>query len=656
MSLFVAPAGLASLYSGPPLLLALAGLPGLEALALEGLALWLVTQDGAALRLHRPGEAPELATEALPAAAPVLALVAPSAAAAAPLAEAWAALGGEAPPQLLAADAPAALPALARLAVAALAQTTAELGQAQRGLVATRQDYEATRIAVARLEQSLGGRMPAPPTLRLQLEPGAGLVVQAGLGPQALSQGLGLPVDGLCTVALHVAEARMGPASQLRLRLLGAEGGQVLAAWRPPGAALRPGWLLLDLPSPLPALRQTALLELAAELAPGDALAFSLEDRLAQPGQAVQGAHGPASTPPRALALRAWGAEPGQRHCLPAWWDADQLGLPLAPEGLAVALPAQAWAAARLSPGHGRLVQLGTAAPRPLLHLAPGEQALVLLPWVPLLGLDLLEASLTLLEGRQTGLEAALWLQPAGSSAQLPEQLSLTAPEARTSGWRSLLAEQDSLALALQLPLNPPAMLALALVLRRPATAQGPCVLEWSEALGRRLGPARPAAPSLPLAPAPAPAAAASPPKAEWAGLRLVEHFASDDGGYRHLDLLLDQPRLGHTRWAQLRCKLALNGATPQLEFRLRPDWPIMFEQWPGQLRDSHGPVFVLPEAEAASLLAQHLPVARDARAVRLLLQCLPELVGALRLPPEAGGLGPWQAAAERMAATLDDA
>jgi hypothetical protein len=655
MTLLVAPADLAPLLSGQPVLIALADLPGAVALELPGLALWLARAEGASVVLARPGAKPGPATRRLPGVpGPVLGLVAPSAAAAGPVLAAWEALGPQPPELLLAPDGAAALPALAARAVAMLSEIARETARLHRGLVATRRDYEATREVVMALEQSIGHEIPPAPSLVLSLEPGLGLAVGATGGRLALGQVLHQPVDALCAVALHLAEARLGPGARLRVRLYGVESGTVFGAWVLGGEALAPGWLQLDLAAPLGPRRETAALDILAELSPGEALAFSLEDAVAAPAQAVQ-LSGGGQGQRRALALRAWTAPQGRRFQLPAGWDFEQFDLPLTPEGVPVLLPAQLWDLGRIALGPGGMESDGGGAPRPWLRPVPGAEAMALLPAVPVTGLDLLEASLTLRAGSGEGLEAALWLQPAPGTAAAPEELDLAAPGARCSGWRRLAPGSDRLSIALRLPPGAPPMLAVALVLRRAGKASGALALEWSELVGRRLGrvelpaaPPGPAAEATPVAPAPVtPAPAAAP---DFASARLVEHYATPDGGYRHLDLLVEQLRDGGHRWRLLRFKLALNGAVPQLEFRRNPDWPVMFEHWPGERRDDHGPLFLVPEDRAAAI-AGAMRSAQDARAVRLLLRLLPRIVAAAQLPPSVGDLSLWRSLAERMAA-----
>ncbi len=638
-SLTAPPAALAVLLSGQPSLLLLDGIPGAEALAaaLPALRCWRVR----GLRLDGFGTeaAGTVPLPALPAG--VLAILAPSEAAAAPLLACW--QGLTPPPLLVLTDAAAAWPPLAQLALAETAAAAQRAAGLHRALVATRQDYEETRSAMAVLMQSSGFRAPMALETALASEPGPAVRTEAG--HLALGQLLTLSVESLAAVALHLAEAEVSADTRLRLRLYGAESGRVLAAWLVPAEALKPGWLALDLPAPVGPMRESACFDLVVEGGMADRLAISLEDAAADPARSAHQDTGEAEpiSLGRALALRLWQAPFGRRFTMPLYWHWEQGDLPLPPAALPVAMAQQVWPLARLPLG-GSNVSLGAAAPRPLLVLAPGAEAMAVLPWVPVTGLDLLEATLALPEGAAPGLEVALWLQPAGCAAESPEALDLAAPSARCSGWRVVPADGAGLALPLRLPLDAAPTLAVVLVARLAADAPAACRLEWAELVGRSLG--RLALPEPPAAPL-----VSKPRPAECGAVRMHEHYHTPDGGYRHLDMTLEQVRLGGTAWPSMRFKLALNGVAPSLEFRLRPDWPVLFQHWPGDVVDQHGPVFLMPEDRLAAML-DGMRSARDAQAVRALVHLLPSVVRGL--PREAGDPAPWLDAAWRLNALLD--
>ncbi len=675
MTLLIAPADLAGLYDGSPLLLALEGVE-LAPFALPGLSAWQVAMRGGSLRLHRPGTAAELATQPVPVPpAPVLALLTPDATAAAPLLAWWSAAEPELPPVIEAAEPMAALPELARLALAALARQAAATAVLHRALAAARREAEESREAIVSLIQH-GSRQGPPASLSqvLGLEPApAGEAVPAEEGRLAAGQVLGLRLDGVASLALHVQEAHVGPAGLLRLRLYGAESGRVHGAWLVPGEALLPGWLVLDLPGPIGPVRETACLDIAAELEAGDSLALSLEAGVTAPERALAVRGGRALE--RGLALRLWTAPFGRRFTVPLHWDAEAIGLELAWPGVPMRLPAQVWEAARFPVGQVEWVALGSEAPRLLASFGAGRRLAIALPVVPVNGLDLLQAEVVVARGDPGLLEAALWLQPEGAPAALESDLVLDAPEARWSGWRKPPPEGGPLLIPLALPPDGPRNAAAVLVLRHAGKRPGqPLRVEWSELLGfRTLGapprlepanplPAPPPAEPVPAAPAAVRRIAATPasPPADPAGphaalTRLQEYFATPDGGYRHLDIWLEGVSDGPWRWPALRVKIAQRGEGPVLEFRTREGWPSLFSAWPGTEADGWGPYLLVREADLAGDLLDRLPQERDRRMLAALVQLLPDAVArAVRESPEAAAQeAHWLDLARRLAGAL---
>ncbi len=636
------PAALREAATGTPCLLVLAGVADPAALALPGLAAWQVTPgpDGT-LRLHGPGEDPAGATLPLPALpAAVLAVVAPDTPP--PLAARLAALLADLPGAacIRAADAAAALPGIAAAATAALAARAAEAGDLHRALATLREEAEATREAMAALVRGVGHRPPPPPVLALAAEPGAeGIEAPAGDAPLRLAQRLGTTLEGLAALGLCLAEAAVAaPGARLRIRLSGAESGRVRGAWTLAGPDLAPGWLVLDLPTPLGPQRETACLDLAVEgLGPGDRLRLALEDREAPPDRAAVGADGIPAVAGRALALRLWIAPFGRRFVLAPHWDWEAPDRPL---GLPIRLPEPLWAAARALPagrGSDGLVGLGEDGPaRPILALAPGERALLLLPAVPVAGLDLLEAEVALRLGDGAGIEAALWTQPEGTPIAGEADLSLSAPRggARTTGWLPIEPAGGGLTLALRLPVGGPGLVAVALALRHggaDGTPAGgtPARIEWADLRGRALAPPLPAPPEGARLPPSPSLAAAAPADAVpvFAAVRLNELFAMEGGAYRHLDIGVEGLRLGALAWPRLRFKFALDGEAPRIEIRARPDWPVVFERWPGRQADAHGPFLLLTEADRGGRARERLASERDRRLLGALLALLPALV-----------------------------
>lgn len=725
MTLLIASADLAELYAGKPMVLLLDGHDA-AALNLPGLLPWLVSGHGAghgtghgigqegAMRLHRPGTPAECATLPVPLPpAQVLAIVTRDAAAAAALLAWWSAAGPDVPPLLEAPNAEAALPGLARLMAGALEAQARTAAGLHRALAAARQDAEESREAMVSLIRH--GTQAGPPPMPVQilaLQPAAaGPVLEALDGRLSAGQCLGVPLESLSGLALHLAEAQAAPAALLRVRLYGAESGRIAGAWLVPGEALVPGWLTLDLPTPIGPLRESACLDLTAELELGDSLALSLDQRPCSPDRAVAVAvaddPGPGGADhdrphDRPLALRAWTAPFGRRFVIARHWDAEAIDLPLAPFGtppaVPVRLPAQIWDAARFPAGQVEWVALGTETPRLLASFGAGRRVAIVLPGIPVNGLDLLQATLTVGRGDPAQLEAALWLQADDGRVATEAELSLEQPDARWSGWRRPwpVAGQPPvggrLLLPLALPLHGPRRVTVVLVLHHAGSAPAqPLRVEWSDLVGMRghcpppRAPARrplppvlvspvlvppvlappvqstapppairvPAAPprEVPGAPSPPP----EPASAQMALARLQEHFATPDGGYRHLDIWLEDVRAGSQRWPRLRFKFALRGEGPAIEFRNRPDWPGVFATWPGTEADTWGPFLLLQEADLATGLAQRLPDARDRRMLATLVTLLPQAVSQVmrESPAAAAEATLWMRQALRLVAAL---
>jgi len=288
-------------------------------------------------------------------------------------------------------------------------------------LVALRAEHEDARQAMAHWQRSMGQAPPAAAQLLHADDPRGGAALSPGR--TQFDRILPVPLDGACTLGLHLREALCGAGSCLRLRLLGAESMRIAAAWRIPGAALLPGWLMLDLPMPAPIWGETAMVEITAELAPGDTLALSAPD----------------------AALRLLRAKGAPRFAVSPFHDATEAGGALPPAGLRCALPAMIW---RGQQRHARL--------------APGEAAELALPAVPLAGFDTLHAVLTAVGG---AVQASLWCAEAGS------------------GWRD--ARDGALDLPLVLPAAASGSPAVRLALR--ATGTQPVAVEWRALTAARM-------------------------------------------------------------------------------------------------------------------------------------------------------------------------
>lgn len=524
-------------------------------------------------------------------------------------------------------------------------------------LAAALRDEAQARLALAgerdRVKRALGQLTEPRPSLVLDLPPGGGRVAPS------LFQTLGRPAEGLCAIALHVARTS---STGLKVTLL-AE-GRVLARWRLPAEALAPGWLTLHLPEPAPPGPAMATLDIQAEAGEGEALLLSTASDRSGAG----------------LALRAWTAPEGwavlPRHFDWAACDTQHPAQPLP-------LPAALLAEASIEGAQAALIAAGGEEPRLLLDLAPGAEARIRLPPIPVGPADLLRARLVL-RGRIGDAVAAAFTAE-------------TAPGLRVeSGWRNTDATG---ALAVHLPLPPGAMARLDVTLRNPGPV--PAVVEFTglalqagaagEWLAAPPGPAetrrasvadsapraaiampispgpevagwRAAPPAPPLAiaepggarPAALPAAALRLPSGtSLQGFKLTQHLVNQDGSYRHLDVTVSGLLAGGGLWRQVRLKLFDRRGAIGLEFRDMAGWPPVFDAWPGSEKDQYGPFWRLEAGMAKTGLGQ-LATPHDRALIDAVAEVLPDL--AQRAATAAGLPAPEGEAWRSRALTLSTA
>ncbi|MGX9963287.1 DUF6212 domain-containing protein [Roseomonas sp. F4] len=635
----IAPADLSALMSGRTAVLAIAGLPGLEGLELPGIELWLATRNGKTFRLHRPNAAAEPAAT-LPLTLPppgAVALLARTAEEGRPVAQWWQSAMGQPAPLVLAADAATALPALlARLA--AEVQTAQErCVRLERQLAATRVDYEETRIAIASVTRTLGHRPPAPLSLVAALEPSAQRIGVATEGERLfLRQPLARKLEGLAALAVHVGAISAATSGPLRLRVLGEESGRIAAAWTVPMESVTEGWLTLDLPTPLGPDRETAVLEITADVAGPHSLAFSLEPNWVPAAVACGRADG--SDQGRALAMRIWTARLGERFVVPAHWDWNEAGasLPLTGVPLAIA-PAEREAARILA---GNWSGLGQAT---RLALTGTEPALLALPRVTVLGTDVLRLGWSLQGSAARPVGIGVWVVPAGHPVTGLDSL---AAEGSFSGWRDATPGQDgSLTMLLPLALGPQAQIVLA-VQGRDAGTEGVLTLTEPSLMAARdpdvLREAQREAAIQRGIPLP-------PPKPQLGRVELHQHLTGARG-YQHLDLVVHGLAGGGEAWPQIRFKLALASDGPLLEFRRGKGWPETFIRWPGTEADKFGPVLRVRRAQMRAFV-EGLAHPRDAALLMTLTALLEPIaaegVGLAKLDADQAAL--WQRGAEAL-------
>ncbi|WP_458096722.1 DUF6212 domain-containing protein [Roseomonas sp. WA12] len=439
------PTLLPRLASGLPIVLVAEGVMDPSPLSVPGLEAWVVSTRGGATLIHPFGtRAPEpeaaVALETPPMGA--VALVASERLRVAPLSRWWAEASGlPAPPFLLAATGHAALPGLLALLAEALAEARTREAVPAGALTAAREEMEETRESMADTARFLAHRPPAAPRLVLSGEAGEAAPISGAWRHQ-----LGTGLAGLAAIAIHL----VGPASGtglLRIRLIGAESDRVVGSWAIPATELAPGWLTLDLPTPLGPVRETAMLEVIPE---GESLpALSRDARWAGP----EGEH--------PVALRAWAGAPGSRYLVPAHWLPEEVGLTLPAPEIPLALPAESWEAARSLEGGVDPVALGDEAQRPLLRAAAGGRALVLLPHLHAPGLDRLR--ITFAAGTGRGASVGAWVHPVDAELTDADALDRPAPGFARTGWRDLPEEGIELTLPLSARLSGRASLVIGL-------------------------------------------------------------------------------------------------------------------------------------------------------------------------------------------------
>ncbi len=451
----------------------------------------------------------------------------------------------------------------------------------------------ARRAAVAERDQ-LRRALPAlglrPPQRVLETVPGAGRATAP------LTQPLGRPAEGLCTIAVHVAK----PGAGLRARL--SAGDVVLGQWAVPTAAITPGWLALDLPEAAPSGPAEAILEI-----------------LESPTLSA------AAAAPAAIGLQLWAAGPGW-SALPRHfdWHAVAARRPVLPLPVRPALLAETVAEG----GTVELVAVGEETARLVVDLPPEGEALLRLPPLPVGPADLLRARVTTITGPAASFELRVGPVASGPRESGPVATMLPLPPGPMAELRIALrnpgevpasveiAELALLAGAAGEARRPPAAEDAARRARTVAAVPGVAEGGW-----RSAPPAPRLAAALPGGGAVAPLA----PATAYENLVVNQHLANADGSYHHLDLRVSGLVSGGGLWRQLRLKLFDRRGVVGLEFREMKGWPPMFDVWPSSKRDNYGPFWRLETEKAGDSLAG-LATPHDRALIAALIEVLPEL------------------------------
>lgn len=622
-------ADLGALMSGQPALLASSTLPGLETLAVPGVAVWILgrhndgrlvyTLDAPALGLDSD-EAAKLVPVTLPPTG-VIAVLSPTAEEIQDLAAWWADASGQPAPLVIVRDAAAALPLLFRQMVAELERSNARCIQLERSLAMTRQDYEETRVAIASVSRTLGHRAPGALTLAVALDPSNRQVGSAQEGMRLhLRQPLGRKLEGLAALALHVGTIGTATSGPLRIRVFGEESHRIAASWIVPMEEVVEGWLVLDLPTPLGPEPEGALLEIKADMAEPHAIGFSLEEKWAPDTAACSLADG--TSLGHALALRLWSARIGDRFVVPAHWDWNEAGSSLPRLGVPQAIaPAEQQAARILS---GTWAGLDKAPIQPGIAITGCMTAVLALPRVTLAGADVLQVEWSVTGGPSQAVSLGVWVTDPTHHIRGLDDLPATAA---FSGWRSAAADGTG-ALTLLLPVSLGAQVQMVLA----AASQDPATEARIEIGGLNLLPTHDPASLHALQVAavkPDPEDLALSFPAPRARFRMVElhQYLVDRRGYQHLDLSAHDVVGRSHEWSRVRFKLATNRDGPVLEFRRTNGWPEVFARWPGTQSDKFGPLLRLSPVEIKTFAAG-LAHSRDTALIETILELLDDIAG----------------------------
>lgn len=596
-----------TLWTGMPKLLVSTTVTGAEPAALPGLPL---------LRVNLSGEHPPRADgQARPPSDVLLAVVASEAEAQRLLD--WFTEAGEARPAIhQASDISAATPALLH-ALQSLAEGAVRREAALRAaLFIAREEAEDTREVLRDLQnRAIGAIGPDIRRLRLERTPLGPDAERALSGRFALDTMTGAALTGIAAIALHLAGHRMAAEERLVVQLTGAESGRIEGEWEVPGEALPPGgWLFLDCPLPLPRIRETAQLRISGTLAAGSRIALSEAEFETETGEIET-----------SIAFRLYTAETVQHVASPHWRARGAAWPGARPQ----ALPIAALEGARLLAGKA-LEARGSLPLR--LRVTGGTSLLLLLPDVGLAGIGEVLARLRCTGGEAAQLRAGLALLP--GALPVPEEPE--AALAATTLWSARVAP-DPVEALLRLPLAGAVARTAHLLIALRHLGTDPMDFISAELDGVHLIPL-----GEPPGPEPRALFGTAPPdpgsSVGFARLRLDEVY--QDANYRHLDVSIEELRVGAAAWPHVKFKLSEMRGVQALEFRRGPGWPEIFQRFPDAKRDAYGEVWRLGDLARAPALIAALLQEVDRLLLSTLVGLLPHLVQTLAtqgaITPEA--------------------
>jgi hypothetical protein len=548
----------------------------------------------------------------------------------------WSQASGQSAPQLIALAAKAKPDALyQQLAKLFLAETRTRVRSeiaARDSLARLRAEYEEVRECFSLIDRHLSGRSVGTLNLVSEHETGDTTLDLPAPGTMVI-QPLSVPADRLAALAVHVVQSSAAARGSLRVRLVAPETQRILASWLVPFEEIKPGWLRLEMPVPLPPLRQSVQLELGFEVEQGPAPALSLND---------SGWHADLSASDNTgqslnaiVAHKAWTAEPGAWYVYPAYWDWRDAARRFSADGLLYRIGDERWRGLTPLDLGGQEV-VNAAMRRFLTCPLDGQAAGLRWPGVALPFGDFLNVSARVVDVMSPPIEIGLAVVPAGYDLDSVETLETMPQPVVFSGWKSFDPLEDAV-IGVGLPTGGDRLYDVLLVSR--AAGPGDSSRGWVEWLsasvseigrGAVLHRAVPPPPTLvSLVPE-----ATLPEICLFGKVELMQNYAQPDG-YRHLAIRLERLSFGAHIRDRVEFKFARAYGMPGIEFRAA-DGEAPFESWPPDTSDGQGPLFRFAAwGQGDELKLQAARVARltplDRRFLDALIKTLPTVIAMLR-------------------------
>ena len=610
----------------------------------------------------------------------IVAIVASDASTAKLLREAWAVGKGSVQPRAIVSPSlDRASPEIADLLAAEVVAYAKRCAEGHRALTIVRSELEQTREVLADTSRLLSSRSPSPVRLAASVAPSenkARMSVSAG---STLLQDLGVVVDNVCRIAIHIGDTGISKTARLLVRLVAAESNTILGSWLCPSADIAAGWLDLDLPSPLPTLRQTACLELVYEDETNSKLPLSIARRGNADLSALQ--LNQTDVVGTSLAFKLWTADLGGRFVIATYWQWDEIGASLPLDGARLHIGVESWSKIRVE-GKARLSQGPDSFPVAMLD-SPGSTTFRLKVEAPI-GASDVAVVLTSVGGDPKAIRAEIALEAfeplAADASQPPLQQRRKRSQARPFNEASGVSE-----ISLAIPLRALTSLELEICITKEHADALVNLVEISAiSFGRRLPrdevasseaaavEHRPAQPGLPpsiaippespYSPEPVPPAVTNPVNPQpvvdlgFDSIAVNSHVKLD--GYEHLDMTVSSLAYQDASWRMVRFKVAKTGDAKtadcaSLEFRVHDGSPRLFAAVIDYASDSFGPVLMLKRNDIAELLTKHSDHA-DAKLLLAIVRRLPKLIAfaARRAGIPTEEIAIW----ERMCGLLDQA